>query len=368
VLSNELSQRIAQNLGLKSPATEERTCLACHSTAPREQGGPRFAVEDGVSCESCHGAAERWLVPHAQASWKQVAARDKSESYGLTNTKDVTIRAEVCVQCHVGSGDREVNHDLLAAGHPPLVFELDAFTANMPPHWRETPDKPATFGAQAWAVGQAVSLKQSLSLLHDRARNERWPEFAEFDCYACHHDLRAKSWRRELGYGDRPPGSPVWSNPQSFLARRLAAATGTPSPGDGEFDRLRKLLSRSNSPAKDVEAAARECLNVAALIVRQVSQQEWDAGRLRRLLVELANEPQPEHLDYGTAANLTMAVGAVFESIARVESSAAGGPTTWGKRLRPALDQLYADVDRPAEFDAPRFVEHLKMFRSVVQE
>jgi hypothetical protein len=30
---------------------------------------------------------------------------------------------------------RDVNHDLIAAGHPRLSFELSAFMATMPPHW-----------------------------------------------------------------------------------------------------------------------------------------------------------------------------------------------------------------------------------------
>jgi hypothetical protein len=369
VLSNELSQRITRNLGLKSPADEEPTCLACHSTATRNQGGPRFAVEDGVSCESCHGAAERWLVPHAQASWKRIAAHDKSEKYGLANTKDAAVRAQVCVGCHIGSAGREVNHDLIAAGHPPLMFELDAYTANMPPHWRETPNNTASFGAQAWAVGQAVSLRQSLELLHDRAKNNRWPEFAEFDCYACHHELRDESWRQQFGYGDRRPGSPVWSSPQWLITQRLTASTGKPASGADEFAALQALLARSNSRATDVAALAEKALEATSQIVQQIAHEAWDTTRLRRLLGDLAAEPPAGSLDYGSAANLTMALGAVFEAIVRGDSNAAGGSLSeWTKRVRPAIDRLYADVDRPAEFSAPKFMQDLKSLRDVGQE
>ena len=35
-----------------------------------------------------------------------------------------------------------------------------------------------------------------------------WPELAVFDCAACHHDLRGKSWRRDRGYGASIPGRP----------------------------------------------------------------------------------------------------------------------------------------------------------------
>jgi len=34
-----------------------------------------------------------------------------------------------------------------------------------------------------------------------------WPEFSDLECYQCHHDLRADSWRIQRGYGNRKPGS-----------------------------------------------------------------------------------------------------------------------------------------------------------------
>ena len=52
------------------------------------------------------------------------------------------VQAQVCVGCHVGAPAkdgvpaRDLNHDLMAAGHPRLIFELSSYQANMPPHWR----------------------------------------------------------------------------------------------------------------------------------------------------------------------------------------------------------------------------------------
>ena len=366
VLFDELSQRIAKNLDIARPEGDNR-CLVCHSTAVGRPRGPRFSSEDGVGCEACHGAAEKWLVPHSRPDWKKRSDQDKIGSQGMTRTKDVLVRASVCVTCHVGAPGQDVNHDLIAAGHPPLSFELDAFTANMPPHWREAPDKTATFGAQAWAVGQAVMLKQSLELLHERASRGQWPEFAEFECYACHHDLKENSWRQQLGFGDRRPGTPVWSSPQWLLTQRLAESTGKQSAGTNEFGLLRQLLGRGTVPAAEVAAAAAKAATASGPIAGQVAQEKWDSARLRTLLGALAAEPDSASLDYATASQLTMALGAVFEAIARAETTASSSANPSAAKIRPSLDRLYDDVQQAKGFDAQKFLVDLKSFREVAR-
>ena len=87
---------------------------------------------------------------------------------------------------------RDVNHDLIAAGHPRLNFEFAAFSTNLPPHWNTKRTKPAD-PAQAWKVGQAMSAHAAADLLAYRAcpkaGSAPWPEFAEYDCFACHREL-----------------------------------------------------------------------------------------------------------------------------------------------------------------------------------
>jgi hypothetical protein len=67
-LINKEGQRMANLLGI-ADASKEPLCLKCHATYNRhtQSHGERYQIEDGVSCESCHGAAERWLSPHTAA-------------------------------------------------------------------------------------------------------------------------------------------------------------------------------------------------------------------------------------------------------------------------------------------------------------
>jgi hypothetical protein len=188
-----------------------RLCLDCHSNNASNRA-PSLAQEDGVSCESCHGPASAWKDQHWLASWKTKTVAEK-QALGMNNLRgDLVVRARACVVCHVGSADREVNHDLIAAGHPRLNFEFAAFHDMVPHHWNEAQDRTLVsqqsgvpFDAALWVVGQVVSAKAAVALLDSRVQRisspsskTPWPELSEYDCYACHHPLVDKTWRRKF--------------------------------------------------------------------------------------------------------------------------------------------------------------------------
>jgi hypothetical protein len=167
VLFNDRSARIARNMHLKRKANEESLCLDCHSTnVPAQLVSGRLDIEDGVQCEACHGPASGWRAEHTQAGW----THEQSVARGMTDQRDLRVRAHICDRCHVGAGGPEVDHELIASGHPLLAFELDNYTETMPPHW--TKGKP-THGVPAWAVGQTMAFRDSLTNLSRHASDFR---------------------------------------------------------------------------------------------------------------------------------------------------------------------------------------------------
>src|SRR6476661_4087730 len=69
VLSNPVSLRIGRILKIGRPDQAQK-CLICHSLdVPKEKRAQTFGMEDGVSCENCHGPASGWLGPHTTANW-----------------------------------------------------------------------------------------------------------------------------------------------------------------------------------------------------------------------------------------------------------------------------------------------------------
>src|SRR5581483_4147171 len=137
VLSNPVSLRMGRLLGIGRPDSAAK-CLACHAlNVPESDRAKSFAAE-GVSCEACHGPASGWLGAHTTRNW----THEQSLALGMYDTKDVVRRTERCASCHIGSADKAVDHEMIAAGHPDLVFDLEAFSAAMPKHWQEPPSEP----------------------------------------------------------------------------------------------------------------------------------------------------------------------------------------------------------------------------------
>ena len=200
VLYTERSVEIVQNLSRTLNEKPDHTaalhqhCVGCHATAFGGSG----ELQMGVSCESCHGKARSWLDKHYLASWPD----ERGSVSDFSDTSNLTIRAAVCTGCHLGPMPgqdgvlHDVNHDLIAAGHPRLVFELDAYLTNYPKHWSAAKDEarhPGAFHVNAWAAGQEQTARRLLWQIDNRQSRGPWPDFANFECFDCHHALRAPS-------------------------------------------------------------------------------------------------------------------------------------------------------------------------------
>jgi hypothetical protein len=339
VLYGERSLRIEKNRQRPPSVSEDHPesdslCLNCHvmpSIEPISAGGekpPRrklFGADDGVSCEACHGAAGGWLTRHYTAEWRGMSPKEKSDA-GMTNTKDLRVRAELCVRCHVGTGEIDVNHDLIAAGHPRLAFEYAAFHANMPKHWDIRKDREGRpdFEARLWAMGQVESAKAALELLAHRAdaKNERpWPEFAEHDCFACHHDLKG---RAPLGDGrpsGRLTGLPAWG---TWYFSMLPDALGEKVPEElaKDLSALRRDMEQFGSERKRVAETARSAAERLKPEVARVEKREYDGGALDVVLKRLAaDERHVSEANWDGAAQLYLALGAAYVARGDVEPS-----------------------------------------------
>jgi hypothetical protein len=163
-------------------------CLACHNTTTNQNH--EFQAE-GVGCASCHGPSEQWRADHYRVAREDLA----SSQCGMVPNKNLLARARTCAACHVGDSDRDMNHDIIAAGHPALHYEFATFHNLLPKHWREPSSED--FESQLWLAGQIAALDASLALLEARASKSHststWPEFAASDCSACHQNLRIAS-------------------------------------------------------------------------------------------------------------------------------------------------------------------------------
>jgi hypothetical protein len=163
ILLDARSARIGEALGISQPQSSAR-CTVCHSpfqSVAAERLTATTHPDEGVSCENCHGAAESWLRGHTRTDWTNATR----VSAGMHDLGNIYSRANACVACH-----QNVDPEILKAGHPELVFELDSQSVNEPKHWRD--DDPA-IGPRSWLVGQAVALREIMWELNKSPETER---------------------------------------------------------------------------------------------------------------------------------------------------------------------------------------------------
>ena len=283
-LQNDLSKAILASLAHSTDDEAARAkrlanCFACHNPQPaRSQQAATFFERDAISCEICHGPAEQWIGPHVTESWPHLKGTGDAARLGFINTEDLTTRAKTCAACHVGSPGREVNHDLIAAGHPALKFELTAYYAMLPKHWRDADERKSNRQLEIalWQAGQVACGEAALELLASRAARAAdehpdavWPEFAEYDCYACHHDLVHPSWRQTVSTPSGPLGMPVWG---SWYFSRLKR------PADESLQALADQMQRSfrPDPTAIIESAKSVRVVAPAIYVDIHQPTNWD--------------------------------------------------------------------------------------------
>ena len=190
-LQSSESKRIAKNLGINDPTTENM-CLNCHAdNVPKSKQGNFFNIADGVGCESCHGGAENWLGQHVSG----MGSHKDNLNLGMNPTDNIFFKTNLCASCHIGTKEKYVVHKLFGAGHPRLIFEIDTFLVNQPSHHRVDSDylirKSDPDRLKMWALGQILSTKYILNRLSDveMSTDGMFPELSLFDCHACHRSL-----------------------------------------------------------------------------------------------------------------------------------------------------------------------------------
>jgi hypothetical protein len=381
VLYDERSQRIVRNLpdsktddkGEVLPATEQPLCLKCHATTNGDltttKKGERFQLSDGVGCEACHGPAEKWLNTHYQEDFRRLSDEDKAKA-GLWPMKDLSYRVKVCSSCHVGDAERgmEVNHDLIAAGHPRLSFEFAGFQAVAPRHWLEQEAKwkkeQPDLEARHWIVGQIAAARSAVKQLQVRAESaaaaeknnkegKPWPEFSEYGCFSCHQNLKPselgdKAPKKDHYVGALPWGKWYLVGPETYAG----LSGGKPEEAVASVGKLRELMQKPTPVAADVAEEAKKAAEALdQWAAKAAAQKPLSAADAKKVLDGLIAEGEKRAgaMDWDEAAQYYLALAAFHQAWGDLGGAPAPG-------LRPDLGR-YRDKLRaafPPGYDSPR--------------
>lgn len=353
VLSNPVAMRMAKILGIADVSAAPK-CLACHSLdVPADARAKTFDASDGVSCEACHGPASNWLGPHTTKGW----THQQSIEAGMYDERDLIHRSEKCLSCHLGTSEKFVDHEMIAAGHPDLYFEQASFQAVMPRHWAE---KDAGNDVRALAVGQAVQLREQLAKITREAQSGAWPEFAELDCFACHHSLTPAmdSWRQQLGYAHRKAGNPAWNISRYVILREVAkeADGGTAQQLASQVDAVYALVSTPSADRAQIAAKASVASETADRLALRMLEAQLDPARLMKAIAGDAEFIAAQ--DERAAEQAAMALDSLFVARGKMEN---------GEAVRAAIQALFKQLNDPSAYNAYKFSAQMRSISELLK-
>lgn len=312
--------KIAANLKI-AKAEQSNKCLVCHAVdVPKELRGPKFDITEGVHCDGCHGPAEKWLEPHAEKGW----THEQSVKVGMYDTKNFLLRAEKCVSCHLA-----IDHEMVAAGHPDLLaFELDTFSATMPPHWR---DKGTWAPAKAWATGQVISLREAAKQLGDRAAGNASARLLQ--------DALAKV----QGHG--------------AVVRALLGVTAPDAQKSAEADVAALADAVGKGDKGKITATAKNLVGTMNAQAPKIAAREFDQAGTRKIMGDIAGSG--EALCGGGirgAEQAAMALDRLYSAFSKAPGQKAD------KAASDSLDRLFAGIEDPKKVDCKKFAADAKAF------
>ncbi|MCH7752152.1 MAG: hypothetical protein IH898_08370, partial [Planctomycetes bacterium] len=331
-------------------------CVQCHTSNVIEQlWSPAILknnlqndyMAEGVSCQSCHGPAEDWVLEHQKDNWLQ-RNHDEKASFGLNKMEDPVHRAEMCLSCHQGNADlgRVITHEMYAAGHPTLSgFEMEGFADKMPRHWRFSHEKPnggpPKFDrTRAVLLGSVVALR--MAVVQAAGEGDNWPELARLECYSCHHQLRTPTWRQAPGRVELP-GRPRLQLGCLPLVRAAAVFIHGPA---GE-DQFADLVRRTQQPFQhnvfgdpaELAALQQGVSRWCADLERQLQSRRLEVEQTRAILRGLITSATEEAYDFDTSRQLSGAMAVICEELSQASVDMPNLAT-----LRIQLNKIRYDV------------------------
>jgi hypothetical protein len=353
VLTQPRAQAIVQRMGLTGPAQSAPVCLGCHADpAPAGQRGARFQISDGVGCEACHGGSGGWIASHYAVG----ATHAANISRGLVALDDPKARAARCLDCHFGgSGPNQfVTHQIMAAGHPRIAFELDLFTSLQKHHDIDADylarHKESPGGVKTWAVGQAMALDRTLTLYGPKNPPGAFPEFVFFDCQSCHRtiseDPKVKLTVEANPARPIPLGMPPFNDENMIM---LSAAAKVVAPAlaarfEEESRGFHTALAKTGSVAAQQATKLAETSRKLADAFAGHSFSRGDTLAIFEAV--LTGETASRYTDFAGASQAVMGADTLLNALVAqgaIDRTAAA-------RLRPDLDRAYQAVRDPNTF------------------
>ncbi len=436
--SNVLSRRICDKLEYEVTTTEgykkfQQNCMTCHGgfrDNPNEKVGfdrplaDPISSQPGISCNYCHqdGDSIAWIKEHgvqdAAKAWRTKLPEEKL-ALGMRDLVNTSKQADLCLDCHVGNraNNQFVTHEMYAAGHPPLPsVEVQTFCEQMPQHWQSlsqlhdalatSPTRDPYFaanfpelfpnaqnvdaGKMYWntrkmLLGAIAARIKTVNLLTESATEDRWGDYALYDCAACHHELQTPSARQQRGFPGAPgrPRQTEW--PESLLNTALLFSRAFEAPRAFEKELQLEFSRQPFGDAVKVSGIARQLSESLDAARRAAQRKPIDAAMAKNVLLALARTNESQLLTYDSARQVAWGMQLVADEMKQegsplspqiqtlIDSLSNGASGTGIETILPAGRQVFIypknleeDLQRRANYDRTVFVQRLRQLNGII--
>jgi hypothetical protein len=235
-------------------------------------------------------------------------------------------------------------------------------------------------------IGAVVTFQAAMGLLGeargDYRKSDRdgpWLDFANYDCYACHHELKTPSWRQKRGYTGRPGRLPMNPWPAVLLddSLRFTGDSALVKEHDELLLKLRQAFdAQPFGDAKQIADRSSQLRRWSDRLLQRLQEERYDSSASRRLLRGLCDVKDAEKYDYNSARQKAWAIAVILKELGpadRAEKSLVelrkhlmlDLPSGTQRRILPGLPNSLRTLN---EYDPETFKAALEKLRLGLSE
>jgi hypothetical protein len=195
-----------------------------------------------------------------------------------------------------------------------------------------------------------------------------WPEYAELDCFACHHSLTPaeESWRlRSVTEAPRSPrgyyqtrraGDPPYNMSRIVVFRHMADVVDaqTAKQLEATMNKVAALVTQLQPDRNEIVQSATQAGELAGRLADELRTSNFDSEKTARVMRAIAGDAD-YIADQGerSAEQAAMALDSLYIAY----SKSSGGPSD---EVKSSISSLFQQLDNPSAYNGPRFATAMK--------
>ena len=223
------------------------------------------------------------MAPHppGSAPTPRATGSTKSRSISACTTRGTLLSAARSASPATWAPrEKSVDHELIAAGHPDIYFELDSFMSVMPPHWKDFDKDPWLASSIAMGVGPSRAIARAAEARRARIAKRHLARIRGAGLFRLPSQPDRRQGQLAAGaWLSRPPSRQSAMEPfalRCFAPRDRGGRPASAQQLRSEVDGVYALVTALNSDRKQIAAEALSAAQVADGLAQRLAAMHFD--------------------------------------------------------------------------------------------